>query len=266
MSPDEIWYHLRMLPVINQFVYRPDATYAPPGFTPADLGLVYEEVAPETADGLTLSGWYLPAAKPTHSLLYCHGNAGDIRDWVHATPPFIEADISVLIFDYRGYGRSEGQPSEAGLYLDGEAFWAWLKGRAESDGLPASILGKSLGSAVACSLAAKRQPMSLVLDSAFTSMREVVAQNTPWLPSSAIPRLFESLEMVPDISCPTLVVHGGRDTLVPVDQGRLIFQALTIAKAMRVIDDAGHNDISLYPQYHEWIFEFIAGPAVFVED
>jgi fermentation-respiration switch protein FrsA (DUF1100 family) len=246
-----------MLPIINQFVYRPDATFAQPGFTPAALGLEYEEVAPETGDGVLLSGWYLPAVKPTHALLYCHGNAGDIRDWVHAAPPFIAAGVSVLIWDYRGYGKSQGSPSEAGLYLDGKAAWAWLKNRVHKDGLPASILGKSLGSAVACSLAAEDPPVSLILDSAFTSMREVVAANVPWVPSQTIPKLFESLERVPDILCPTLVVHGGRDTLVPPAQGRQLYRALGGPKTMRMIDRAGHNDISIHPEYHRWILEFL---------
>jgi fermentation-respiration switch protein FrsA (DUF1100 family) len=254
-----------MLPIINQFVYRADATFAAPGFTPAALGLEYEEVTPETADGLVLSGWYLPAEEPTHALLYCHGNAGDIRDWVHAAPPFVEAGVSVLIWDYRGYGRSRGSPSEEGLYLDGEAVWSWLEKRAQTDGVPASVLGKSLGSAVACYLAARKQPNSLILDSAFSSMREVVAQNVPMVPSGVIPKLFESLERAPEINCPSLVVHGGRDMLVPLEQGRRMFQALSGPKAMREIGPAGHNDVSLYPEYHRWILEFLADPQGFAD-
>jgi len=246
-----------VLPLINQFVYRPDATYAAAGFTPADLGLVYEDVAIQTADGLTLSAWYLPAGDPRHALLYCHGNAGDIRDWVHAAPPFLRAGISVLIWDYRGYGRSQGRPSEEGLYLDGEAVWAWLKDRATAWALPASILGKSLGSAVAVHLAAGDQPARLVLDSAFTSMREIVALNAPWAPANQIPELFESLKLVPKITSPTLVLHGGRDTLVPPDHGRRIYEAITAPKTMHVIDAAGHNDISTFPAYQQTIEAFL---------
>ena len=204
-----------------------------------------------------LSGWYLPAQNATHALLYCHGNAGDIRDWVHAAPPFVAAGISVLIWDYRGFGRSQGSSSEAGLYLDGEAVWSWLVERARIDGLPVSILGKSLGSAVACHLAAKNHPEGLILDSAFTSMREVVAQNVPWAPKGTIPKLFESLDFAPDISCPALVIHGGRDILVPPEQGQKIYQALGGPKEFMVIDSAGHNDISIYPEYARWILEFL---------
>jgi pimeloyl-ACP methyl ester carboxylesterase len=133
------------------------------------------------------------------------------------------------------------------------------------DGVPASILGKSLGSAVACYLAARNRPNSLVLDSAFTSMREVVARNVPWAPSGSIPKLFESLQRAPEINCPALVIHGGRDSLVPPEQGRRIYQALGGPKTMREIGPAGHNDVSLYPEYHRWILEFLADPQDFAE-
>jgi fermentation-respiration switch protein FrsA (DUF1100 family) len=243
--------------LINQFVYRPDATYAASGFTPAHLSLAFEEVSIETADGLSLSGWYLPSPEPRHALLYCHGNAGDIRDWVHAAPPFVEAGYSLLIFDYRGYGRSQGAPSEEGLYLDGEAVWRWLQNRAKQENLPASILGKSLGSAVAIHAAGRQPPARLILDSAFTSMREVVGEVVNWVTKPLIPKLFESLESVPEITCPTLVIHGGRDTLVPLDHGRRLYAALTCRKLLHVIEQAEHNDISAFPEYHHHIMAFL---------
>jgi len=250
-----------MLNVINQFVYRPDATFSPAGFTPAELGLAYEEVTVQTTDSVSLSGYYFPAPRATQALLYCHGNAGDIRDWAHAAPPFVESGISLLIWDYRGYGRSEGQPTEEGLYLDGEAVWRWLENRAETEGLPASVLGKSLGSAVGIHLAGKERPLSLILDSAFTSMREVVALHASWVPGSLIPKLYESLERAPQIACPTLLLHGGRDMLVPLEQGRRLFDAIQSPKVMKVLPEAGHNDISGFDEYYQAIMEFLADPA-----
>jgi len=265
-----------MLDFINQFVYRPDATFAGPDFTPSQLGLVYEDVSFRAADGVTLSGWYLPAARPWLSLLYSHGNAGDIRDWVHAAPPFLDAGISLLIWDYRGFGRSQGQPSEEGLFLDGRAAWAWLRDRAESDGLPAAMLGKSLGSAVAIDSTAAagpgESPVALVLDSAFTSMREIVTRLAPMVPweqaldaaqddtislAAAIPRLFESLDKAPQVQCPALVIHGGQDMLVPLEQGQRLHAALPGRKQMKIIPAAGHNDISVYPEYIPAIVTFL---------
>ncbi|MCZ7672279.1 MAG: alpha/beta hydrolase [Chloroflexi bacterium] len=144
-----------MLRLINKFVYRPEATFSDPAFTPADIGLAYEDVAIQTGDKLILSAWYLPAAAPRYLLMYCHGNAGDIRDWSHAMPPFLQMGCSVLLFDYRGYGQSQGKPSEAGLYLDGEAVWQWVAAKAEEVGVTAVLLGKSLGSAIAIHVAAQ---------------------------------------------------------------------------------------------------------------
>ncbi|HSG17801.1 MAG TPA: alpha/beta hydrolase [Anaerolineae bacterium] len=250
-----------MLELINQFVYRPESMFAAPGFKPDRLGLVYEEASFAAADGTRLSGWYLSAAEPWLAMLYSHGNAGDIRDWVHAAPPFIEAGISLLIWDYRGFGDSAGRPSEKGLYQDGLAAWGWLRERAAVDRLPAAMLGKSLGSAVAihsaASLPAADGPTALVLDSAFTSMRELVARHATWVPRASIPRLFESLELAPQVRCPTLVLHGGQDMLVPVEEGRQIYEALAGPKQIKEIPAAGHNDISLYPEYTRWIVEFL---------
>lgn len=243
--------------VINQFVYRPDATSSPKGLTPADLSLEYEEVAVTAADKVRLSGWYLPAARPRHIMLYCHGNAGDIRDWVYAAPPFLEAGISLLIWDYRGYGSSQGKPSEEGLYLDGEAMWRWLRERSEKEGLPASILGKSLGSAVAIHAALDDPPYRLILDSALASMREVVAGVAAWIPKAAIPNMFESLAKAPALACPTLLLHGGRDSLVPLHHGQRLHQAITAPKKLHVIEPAEHNNISMYPEYYQHITAFL---------
>jgi uncharacterized protein len=120
-----------MLRLINQFVYRPEATFAEADFTPERVGLPYEAVALKTADNLNLSAWYFPAVTPRCVLLYCHGNAGDIRDWTAAMPPLLALGCNVLLFDYRGYGLSEGHPSEDGLYLDSEAAWDWVRQRAQ---------------------------------------------------------------------------------------------------------------------------------------
>ncbi len=270
-----------MLSFINQFVYRPDATFADEDFKPGQLGLAYEEAAFTAADGTALTGWYLPAADPWLALLYSHGNAGDIRDWVHAAPPFLDEGISLLIWDYRGFGRSQGSPSEAGLFQDGAAAWQWLARRAAVDGLPAAMLGKSLGSAVAIHSAAELSgtddgPAALVLDSAFTSMREIVTRLAPMVPweqavdsetedaptlAQAIPRLFESLDRAPEIDCPTLVIHGGRDTLVPLDHGQRLYDALPGRKQMKVIPAAAHNDISVYPEYMTAIVDFLKEAA-----
>ena len=246
-----------MLRLINKFVYRPEATFAEDNFTPADLGLPYEEVAIKTGDNLLLSAWYFPANNPSHLIMYCHGNAGDIRDWSHAMPPFLEMGCSVLLFDYRGYGQSQGKPSESGLYLDGESVWGWVEEKAEDEGITAVILGKSLGSAVAIHIAMQTPPAALILDSAFTSMREIALTVTPWLPDSMLPELYESLKIVPKLTCSTLVIHGRNDTLVPLAHGQALFDAMTCPKTMRIINGADHNNLSNFPDYYAEIQTFL---------
>jgi uncharacterized protein len=246
-----------MLRLINQFVYRPEATFAERDFTPAKMGLAYEPVDLTTADGLKLSAWHFPVATPRCALLYCHGNAGNIRDWTAAMPPLLEMGCSVLLFDYRGYGLSQGQPSEDGLYLDGEAAWAWVRRQARQENVPAVILGKSLGTAVAIHTALQHPPHALILDSAFASMREIAMSVTPWLPDGMLPPLYESGQKVAGLTCPTLLIHGQEDTLVPIKHSQRLYDALSAPKTLRIIEGAGHNDVSSYPEYEEAIEAFL---------
>jgi fermentation-respiration switch protein FrsA (DUF1100 family) len=185
-----------LVSILNQFIYYPQATYSPLDFSPADLHLEFEDVVLRTTDNITVTGWYIRSPNPRHAVLYCHGNGGNRRDWAQVAPTFANQGCNVLIFDYRGYGDSTGQPSEQGLYQDGLTMWSWLKSRAKQDNIPTSILGKSLGTAIAAYIAAQDDPYCLILDSPFTSMREAVIFNAPWLPKFIVPRLFETLDLI----------------------------------------------------------------------
>lgn len=255
----------RMLtPILNHFIYHPEAVSAPPDFTPAQLGLTYEEVTLRTQDDVNVCGWYLPAPAAKGAVLYLHGNAGDCRDWVMVAPKFLGAGYSIFILDYRGYGKSAGKPSEKGLYRDGEAAWAWLSTLSQAQALPAFILGKSLGSGVATWLGSKIRPAGLILDSAYTSMREVVAHNAPWLPTRLIPKFYESLARAANITCPTLLTHGDRDTLIPVAHSLRLYQKLRAPKALNIIPGAGHNNVDGFSRYDAWLMAFMHDPAAFV--
>lgn len=172
-------------------------------------------------------------------------------------PPFLEMGCSVLLFDYRGYGQSQGKPSEAGFYLDGESVWGWVEEKAEEEGITAVILGKSLGSAVAIHVATQTPPSSLILDSAFTSMREIALAGTPWLPDAMVPELYESLTIVPKLTCPTLVLHGRNDTLVPLAHGQALYDTMTCPKTLTIIDGADHNNLSNSSEYYAAIQAFL---------
>jgi len=253
-----------LAPIINRIIYQPGMTAATPGFTPAALSIDFEDVQLVAADGVAITGWYMKAPAPRGSLLYLHGNAGNRRDWAQVAPDFINQGYNLLLLDYRGYGDSQGKPSEQGLFRDGDAAWVWLKARTEREGLPAYVLGKSLGSGVATYLAATYSPAGLILDSAFTSMSQLIAHHARWLPRFLIPSLFQSLARAESITCPTLVLHGDRDELVPLAHGLSLYNKLQAPKALGVIPGADHNDIDAYDSYWRWVADFLHHPQHFV--
>jgi fermentation-respiration switch protein FrsA (DUF1100 family) len=210
--------------------------------TPADVGLRYEEVALKTSDGLVLHGWYMPAADPRAPvLLHCHGNGGNISHRVDLLAQLRPLGVSVLLFDYRGYGRSEGTPHEKGTYLDAEAAWKFLT---EQKGIrPARILlhGQSLGGAVAAKLATEVKPAGLILESAFTSLPDRGAEVYWFLPVRLMSRVkYPTIEHVGKVGCPLLVIHSRQDEIIPFHHGQKLFDAARPPK--RFVEISGdHN-------------------------
>jgi hypothetical protein len=247
-------------PLFNRFVFPPNYRTARAVFTPRQVGCSYEDVQINTADGLALSAWYLPAGRPTWEMLYLHGNAGDRRDWFRAVLPLLDLGCSVLLLDYRGYGGNPGEPGETGLLLDGEAAWRWLELRRQQSGLPAAVLGKSLGSGVATYLAARFRPDALILDSAYTTMDNVIHGVVPWAPRALVPRSFDSLSRAVEISCPSLLLHGERDKLIPLHHAQRLRQSLGGPNALVAIAAAGHNDLSSQELYYHALADFLSDP------
>jgi uncharacterized protein len=199
--------------------------------TPADWGLSYEEVKLTTADGVGLQGWYLPAPAGERTLLFFHGNAGNISHRGESLLIFHRLGLNTLIIDYRGYGRSEGSPSEEGLYRDAEAAWRYLveqRGRTAQDIV---IFGRSLGGAVAVQLAAKEQPAGLIVESSFSSAREFAHLAFPLL-SRLTPLRFEfdAAAALADVHCPVLVAHSPDDEIIPYVLGEKLYQAANTPK------------------------------------
>lgn len=212
---------------------------------PADIGLAFAPLKLSTTDGETLDGWLIPAGtgrKARGLILFLHGNAGSIAHRLDYLKMFHDLDFATLIFDYRGYGLSSGSPSEAGTYLDAEA--AWHHATQSLGFLPGRIviLGESLGGGVASRLAVDRRPGALVLASTFTSVPDLGAELYPMIPIRLLANIrYDSLERLPQVTCPLLVIHSRDDDIIPFAHGRRLFEAARSPKRFLEIS-GGHND------------------------
>lgn len=212
--------------------------------TPADRGLSYEDVFFHTSDGVRLNGWFVPARGSKIILLWFHGNAGNIADRVENIALFHDRlGVNIFIFDYRGYGRSEGSVSEEGTYRDAEAALAYLRSRRDIDLAKIILFGRSLGAAVAVELAAKMPCAGLILESPFTSVKEMANLAFPLFPVGFLFKTkYDTLSKIKQIKVPVLVLHGDRDEIVPFSMGRRIFEAANEPKTFFTVKGAGHND------------------------
>lgn len=214
--------------------------------TPASVGLAYEDAAPETADGVRLHGWFVPAERPRATLLFFHGNAGNISHRLDSIRLFNELGLDVFILDYRGYGRSGGRPGEAGTRLDARAAWRYL---VETRGIPPArviIFGRSLGAAVAAELAGEHRPAALILESAFTSVPDI-AQDAYWyLPARWLSTFeYATINEVRGSAAPVLVIHSRDDEIIPYHHGRAVYEAAPEPKRLLTLRGSHNNGFLL---------------------
>ena len=220
--------------------------------TPARAGLAFEEVWLDTADGERLHAWWVPHPEARATVLFSHGNAGNISHRLESLELFNELGVSVLIYDYRGYGRSTGRPDEAGLYLDGETALDWLE---NSRGLRPQRLvqfGRSMGAAVAARLAERRGARCLVVESAFTSVPDRGAELYWWLPVRWLARIeMDTRRAVADSSAPVLVVHSRDDEIVPFAHGRRLLDAA--GDRGRLLEIRGDHNTGFLASRRTWL-------------
>lgn len=194
--------------------------------TPADINLPYETITLTTSDKVKLSGWFIPAKDAPGVVLFFHGNAGNISHRLESIEIFHQLGLSVFIIDYRGYGQSQGSPSELGTYRDAEAAWQFLVEERQVPPEQIILFGRSLGGAVAVWLAQQHPPGMLILESTFTSVPDVAAQHYPFLPVRWLARSqYNSLERLPHIKCPVLIIHSPDDEIIPYEHGQQLFAA-----------------------------------------
>jgi uncharacterized protein len=228
-------------PLLNSLLYFPSRAIIE---TPDRVGLDYRDLELEADDGERLHGWWIGARTDRLGhLLLCHGNAGNVGDRVPHAASLTAAGFDVLLFDYRGYGRSSGRPSEEGTYRDARAALGRLLDQPGVDPGRVFYLGESLGGAVALDLALEHPPAGLVLLSAFTGVRELARLHYPFVPAAIVPDAYPALRRVHELHAPLLVLHGDRDDIVPLSQGKALFEAAPGPKRLHVFPGLGHNDL-----------------------
>jgi len=221
--------------------------------SPADRNLAHEEVVFHSSDGVRLTGWYIPAAGARYTALFCHGNSGSIMHVLDSIELFHGMGLNCLAFDYRGYGNSDGKPTEVGTYLDARAASDWLTQVKRVRPWELIVCGRSLGGSVAAHLAAQVHPAGLVVEGAFTSYPDIGARLYPYLPVRRCARFrYDTLAYVRAVRCPVMVVHSRDDELVPFDQAVRLFEAANEPKQFVTIA-GGHSDAFLRSadQYRE---------------
>ena len=212
--------------------------------TPGDRGLEFEDVFFDTADGRRLHGWFVPGRTET-TIVWFHGNAGNISHRVdNMAELHSHLGHGVFIFDYRGYGRSDGSPSEEGTYLDAEAALAYVEARSELASGRTVLFGRSLGCAVAVEMAARHSTDAVILESAFTSIQAMAKKHYPYIPGIGLlaRTKYDALSRVGDVKAPVMVIHGDQDEIAPLEMGLELFEAANEPKRFHRITGAHHND------------------------
>jgi pimeloyl-ACP methyl ester carboxylesterase len=228
-----------------------------PDLSTAD-GVALEDVWLRTRDGVKIHGWQARAEGARLATLFLHGNAGNIGHRVPRIKQIVAAGSDVLIIDYRGYGHSQGRPTEHGLSVDAHAAYEYLAAL----GKPIVLHGESLGTAVAVELATRRPAAGLVLEAPFTSLRGVAGHVLPVL-GPLLLWGFDSKSRIAGVHAPLLVIHGDRDDTVPCSLGKELYDAAPGPKSLWTVPGAGHNNIleAAGPEYAERLRRFYSGIA-----
>ena len=232
-------------------LYFPDGRRVPPA---AAMLANAEDVSFETGDGLRLGGWFVPARDASAAVLVFNGNAGNRSDRAPLAAALAREGVTVMLFDYRGYGGNPGAPTEDGLLRDARAARAFLATRVGAT--PIAYFGESLGGAVAVALAAEHPPLALILRSPFTSLAEIGAHHYPYLPvhERLLQDTYASSRLIGRVRSPVLVIAGERDEIVPPAFSRRLYDAAAEPVRFVLVPRADHNDLELF-----------AGPVVIAE-
>lgn len=228
---------------------------------PSTWGMDFENLSIVTEDDVRLHAWFVPQRDSDKTLLFFHGNAGNISHRGDSIKIFHDLGLNVLIFDYRGYGQSEGKPTEAGLYKDARAAWNYLTQTRGISNQQIVLFGRSLGGVVAAKLATEVDAGAIILESTFSSARDMAQELFPIL-SYVIPLRFnfDSAQFIQEVDSPVLVIHSTEDEIIPYAQGRKIFEAANQPKQLLEIS-GDHNSgfLTSQPRYGKELKQFLEG-------
>lgn len=239
--------------------------YPAPGIDidPEQFGVEVEQLFLESVDGVRIHAFFVRNSDSDRALLYLHGNAGNASHRLPTAVQFAQLGFNVLLIDYQGYGLSEGQPSESGIYADGNTGLEHLLGR----GFQYSniiLFGRSLGGAVAVDIARERALAGVILCSTFSSGADMAREMGLGLMAWLVRKRFNSVEKIKQLQSPLLSLHGELDRVIPLRLGKKLFASARVEKQWKVISGAGHNDIIDFGGVRFWqpVSEFLAKTAI----
>lgn len=239
----------------DRLIFQPTHTLAS---VPTAIGLDYEDIFLQTTDNQRLHAWYVAAEDAKGVVLFLHGNAGNVSHRLASLQIFNRLDMSTLIIDYRGYGDSEGTPSEQGTYKDAETAWNYLTLERGIDAGRIIIFGRSLGGAVAAWLGARVEPAGIIMESAFVSLASLAKQYYPYMPVDLLLHSrYPTRDYMAAINAPTLLIHSREDELIPFQHAQQLQQAGNDHVELQAIQ-GGHNDgfVLTGDQYIEIVRQF----------
>jgi len=227
----------------NRFIYfptrYPEGSWEGARHAPVPI----DDVWLQSSDGVRLHAWLVRGAAPEVTVLFFHGNAGNVSDRLDWLIDVAGLPADVLALDYRGYGRSEGRPTEAGLYRDAEAAYRWLTEERRVPPARLVLYGKSLGGGPACELAVRHPARALILQSTFTSIPDMARVALPIVPRALIRTRFDNLGKVARLTIPTLIVHSRQDEMIPFAMAERLHGAAAGPKRLAAFTGAGHNEL-----------------------
>lgn len=226
---------------------------------PSSIGLKFENISFGTEDGIQLHGWFVSADHSNPTVLYCHGNAGNISGRLETIQLLRSLGLNIFIFDYRGYGRSKGTPSEQGTYRDVKAAWNYLTNDRKIEPDNIIVMGRSLGGAVAAWLGARTNPAALAIESTFTSATALGADLYPWLPVRHLIKYeYPTSDYIKEVRAPLFMAHSRDDRVVPFHHGEELFSIAREPKVFVELQGShGTGFLDTGSEYREALREFL---------